>query len=253
MKDQYFGDKSDYKKYSILRSLASVGNLSLLVCWMLTEDDGSPDGKHTTYLSSPEKWRRFDPEVFDLLIQNVLIEGIRKVSIVEENGLISNTRYYSRILHDAETQREAYFSDLEKLMRDTGVDVLFLDPDNGMEVRSIGYSKRNSCKYLYWRELESLYRLGSSLLIYQHFSRIERKSFVRNLALEMLRRTSATLAISLQMSHTVFFLLVQPVHRSSVVRSIDHLCYQWGDQIAITQHTVESVKEIAHVKQLPLI
>lgn len=253
MKNQYFGDKSDYKKYSILRSLTDVGGLDLLICWMLTRDDGSPDGKHISYLSSPEEWRRFDPEVFDVLVQNVLIGGARRVSIVENSRLIPNTRYYSDILCDALVERRKYFESLEDLARNTDIDVLFLDPDNGMEVKSVGYGKRNSCKYLYWHELESLFRAGLSLLVYQHFGRSERKTFVRNLALEMLSRTGADLVISLQISHTVFFLVVQPTHGVSIDKGIDHLCRQWGSEIAMARHTIKGVEDVAHAKQLPLL
>ena len=41
MKDQYFGDISDYRKYGILRALRSKVQGTLLVAWMLTPDDGS--------------------------------------------------------------------------------------------------------------------------------------------------------------------------------------------------------------------
>ena len=45
MKDQYFGDINDYRKYGILRALQSKGQGTLLVAWMLTPDDGSRDGE----------------------------------------------------------------------------------------------------------------------------------------------------------------------------------------------------------------
>lgn len=44
MKGQYFGDINDYRKYGLLRALQSSGEGSLLVAWMLTPDDGRPDG-----------------------------------------------------------------------------------------------------------------------------------------------------------------------------------------------------------------
>ena len=34
MKDQYFGDINDYRKYGILRALQSKGQRTLLVAWM---------------------------------------------------------------------------------------------------------------------------------------------------------------------------------------------------------------------------
>ena len=41
MKNQYFGDVNDYRKYGLLRALQGEGSLSTLVAWMLTPDDGS--------------------------------------------------------------------------------------------------------------------------------------------------------------------------------------------------------------------
>jgi hypothetical protein len=41
MKNQYFGDINDYRKYGLLRMLHSTGDGRLLVAWMLTPDDGS--------------------------------------------------------------------------------------------------------------------------------------------------------------------------------------------------------------------
>ena len=40
MKVQYFGDVSDYRKFALLRLLATVGGFRIGVCWMLTENDG---------------------------------------------------------------------------------------------------------------------------------------------------------------------------------------------------------------------
>ena len=52
MKNQYVGDIGDYGKYGLLRFLASHG-IKIGVNWYLTENDGSTDGKFTTYLKNP--------------------------------------------------------------------------------------------------------------------------------------------------------------------------------------------------------
>ena len=64
MKDQYFGDISDYRKYGILRALRSKIQGTLLVAWMLTPDDGSPDGKFRSYLEDAATWKCYGPELF---------------------------------------------------------------------------------------------------------------------------------------------------------------------------------------------
>ena len=66
MKNQYFGDVNDYSKYGLLRCFADSG-LNIGVCWMLTPDDSRSDGRKIRYLSDPEKWKGFDPTLFDYL------------------------------------------------------------------------------------------------------------------------------------------------------------------------------------------
>ena len=39
MKNQYFGDINDYRKYGLLRILTNGGEIKTAVCWMLTTDD----------------------------------------------------------------------------------------------------------------------------------------------------------------------------------------------------------------------
>ncbi len=64
MKNQYFGDINDYKKFGLLRSIMSATDINILISWMLTEDDGSTDGKFIEYLSEPEKWSQYDNQLY---------------------------------------------------------------------------------------------------------------------------------------------------------------------------------------------
>ena len=61
MKNQYFGDIKDYRKYGILRALQAGSDLPLALCWMLTPDDGGADGRKVAYLHKPDRWRSLDP------------------------------------------------------------------------------------------------------------------------------------------------------------------------------------------------
>src|SRR6516165_1820810 len=72
MKSQYFGDLTDYRKYGLLRCLSANGEIKTGVCWMLTEGVGWVSTEHETegaskfqYLTEPEQWRHFDPDLFD--------------------------------------------------------------------------------------------------------------------------------------------------------------------------------------------
>jgi len=67
VKNQYFGDINDYRKYGLLRCLANEGRFRIGMCWMLTPSDRSSDGQQPLYLTSPSVWRSLDPSLFDVL------------------------------------------------------------------------------------------------------------------------------------------------------------------------------------------
>lgn len=83
MKNQYFGDINDYRKYGLLRAILAASNLRMLVAWMLTPDDKSTDGQITGYLDDPGKWSRHDPELFGALQHLLAGEAMRRVGLME--------------------------------------------------------------------------------------------------------------------------------------------------------------------------
>ena len=47
-------------------------------------------------------------------------------------------------------------------------EVVFFDPDNGMEVKGVPKTKKKHVKYVYYDELADYYNRGQSLIVYQH-------------------------------------------------------------------------------------
>ncbi len=174
MKDQYAGDVNDYVKYGLLRLLAG-GPAPLLVARMLTPGDGRNDGRHTGYLLKPEQWRVSDPELFDRLRRWMSRSPERSVGWIEKSDLLPGARFYPPFLGDGVMEREEWFRGLNVPALNGGL--IFFDPDNGMEVRSVPRGRKGSSKYLYWIEAEQSYRAGNSLLVYQHFPRVGRAEF----------------------------------------------------------------------------
>ena len=66
MKDQYVGDINDYRKHALLRALQQ-GGLNVGVCWMLAPPDECTDGRKLGYLTQPDRFRGYDPSLFDIL------------------------------------------------------------------------------------------------------------------------------------------------------------------------------------------
>ena len=67
MKNQYFGDINDYRKYGLIRSLTQNSTMNSAICWMLTPDDQSNDGSKRDYLTKPNQWEVYDTDLFKAL------------------------------------------------------------------------------------------------------------------------------------------------------------------------------------------
>jgi hypothetical protein len=230
MKNQYFGDVNDYRKYGLLRTLQSQGQGTLLVAWMLTPDDGGPDGERRSHLKDPpERWRHYDPELFDELAKLHLPGSVRNVCHMEQSGLLADTSYYSALVPDTRGERAVW---QQGLLRAAGnVDLAFVDPDNGIEVPSKPVGRKGSSKYVMWAELEMLWAAGCSLLIYQHFPRKPRQAFAQQLASELARRTGARPVQAFGTPHVLFLLAAQDRHLNRFQGIGPLLSERWKGQI----------------------
>ncbi len=227
MKNQYFGDINDFLKYGLLRCFANVG-LRVGVCWMMTGDDRRSDGRKIEYLSTPERWRPHDPTLFDCLAGAIRTEA-RNVRYLERSGILTNASFCSARVPDREPSRKLWLTKALGKLR--GVDLLFFDPDNGIEVQSMPSGKTGSCKYLYWDEIQRAWAQGSSLLIFQHFPRQEREQYISRLASELARRVSGGKVIPLVTSNVVYLLACQPAHEMKAGIALDEIATRWRGQI----------------------
>jgi hypothetical protein len=169
MKNQYFGDVNDWRKYLILRRLLRAG-LTVTVGWMLTPDDGSRDGARRSYLSDLRN-RLADPELFDWLADWSRSGAPRDIRHIEASGLLAGARFLSDPIGDAAEERGQWFDRLARVA--DGSDLIFLDPDNGLQTKSVARGRRRSSKYVYWSEVATLLARGRSVMVYQHVPRME--------------------------------------------------------------------------------
>jgi hypothetical protein len=234
VKNQYFGDINDYRKYGLLRQLSGAGQISTAVCWMLTPDDGRTDGSLVTYLHQPATWRRFDPELFDCLKDLVLGQNRRDVRAAESAGILPTCRFFDEVLADDRAGRAAYFESFFELAQ--GCELIFFDPDNGIEVKSKPYGRKGSSKYIYWRELTASFSRGHSLLIYQHFPRVPRRPFIDAKARELVEKTGADEVYSFRTPRVVFFLVPQERHREDFREGSQKVADVWATQIELSPH-----------------
>ena len=224
MKHQYVGDINDYRKYALLRALSADGQNHIGVCWMLTPDDGGADGGKLAYLQQPEHFRRFDPELFDILAHVAAEPDRRRLQTIENSGTVAGARYCNETLPDDLVNRAAYMERCVSQLGDT--ELVFFDPDNGLEV-SLPKGRKNSSKYLYLDEVAAFYRTSKSLLIYQHFPRVERSTFITQ-RIEQLRSAAPGCAVwTYTTAHVVFFLLIHPESPARLAVAAIEACTRW--------------------------
>jgi len=238
VKNQYFGDINDYRKYGLLRAIVRASGLSLYVAWMLTPDDGGSDGKFVSYLDDPERWKSYDLELYCALRGFMRDKEPRRVSMIESTDLLPKTKCFSEVVPDAGLERDEWFRQLLVSARD--FDFIFLDPDNGLEIKSKPYGRKKSSKYLYWREIEELWSSGMSLLIYQHFIHENRCGFIQRLLAKLQSKTPGSLVEAFSTPNVVFLMALQPEHHCFHQAIVNDVRKRWQEQVRhweLVRHT----------------
>lgn len=201
MKHQYFADKRDFVKYDLLLELMRHGHQQLTFLPMLTAADGRTDGSAVRY----ERGAR-DERLYGFL-RNVLETNRRDIRLLRKFFAPCSFAYNAHdddrvFTHDGRADHFARIPDdwLDRAL-------VFLDPDNGIEVKSM--SARTGHKYVLWDELASLReRMGgeSTLLVYQHIPRRNRRVYFAELLALVRNRLEARDAIL--SDNIVAFLLI---------------------------------------------
>jgi hypothetical protein len=181
MQNRYVGDVGDFAKYALLRSIsyASPSGLRLAVIWYLYPDEiHNSDGRHVSYLNSTP-YRALDPELHAAMNRLVRrskrsVMEVRKAVLLPHGTVFFEEPIVGELGSGASSRRrEAFRTDwFVRAQAATGAaDVVFLDPDNGIEVRSVPKRAPKAGKYVFWNEIEALWARGQSLVIYHHLNR----------------------------------------------------------------------------------
>ena len=234
MKNRYFGDKHDFVKYSLLRSLGNQENAKIVVCWLLTEDDDGMDGKHIKYLKEPKKWCKYDPPLFRFLRREVFDRNVRNVKVIEEGNMLPNCKFYSTVLTDDSTQRTQFFNDFFTYSQDSNT--LFFDPDNGIVVKSVKYGRKKSSKYLYWAEIQEAINEKYSLMIYQHLPWQPREQYINKMVGKIKHRYGENEIYVIRNGHVSFFLIVNENHQTWIQEAIIGFENRWKDAVRVTHY-----------------
>jgi hypothetical protein len=185
MKNQYFGDVGDFGKYGLLSAVLET-ELSLGINWYLTPDEPEKtDGKYIEYLNDMPEYERCDPELYRFLKTKVS-DNKRNVKEIKALPRFLNVPTYDRILdvHQVKVKerfsvRWAWFQESMQALQ--ACDVVFMDPDNGIEVKSAPVTNRRSPKYVRYSEIEQFYSYGKSMIVYNHRDRSKEIEYLKRI------------------------------------------------------------------------
>ena len=132
---RFVGDVGDYLKLGILRALSPGYHLGV-AWWLFPDEAHNRDGRHISYLDRPDQWRHFDPDLFDAL-RGIVSSSRRSVRELEAANILPGDTFASEFVPTGgpPTQRgQARHEWLRSIRRRLeAADLLFLDPDNGLE------------------------------------------------------------------------------------------------------------------------
>lgn len=229
MKNQYTGDIGDYTKLGILRWLEKVG-FSIGLNWYITPDEPKhsktfTDGKHTKFLE-------YDCDTPDIdlfcALQKIGLSQNRSVARLERAKLLENTLFWNKIL-EGKSRDKWHLEAIKKLGKQ---DVIFLDPDNGLEVKSTNPYSKNGNKYTTYKEAADYYGQGATVIIYNHRDRKPEneylKRFYRFIDMEETKNAKMFYLRASRYSVRDYLFLAQERHFSGLERAIDDfLATEW--------------------------
>ena len=182
MQDRYVGDVGDFGKYGLLRWLCRKDETGpayrLGVLWYRFEDATAGDGKYIDYLDSQDTstFRECDVELFEKM--QAIVRSERSLESVEGSGVLPDgTVYFSEKLIFSKGEPRNFRCSRRKRWVNTGLqvvadsEIVFADPDTGLQIPSVSRVSLNGPKYSYYDDLLPCRDRGQTLIIYQHIGR----------------------------------------------------------------------------------
>ena len=157
MQNRYAGDVGDFGKLGLLRQLTST-QLKIGVNWYLAPNEShNDDGKHIAYISD-EKYKGCDDALRNSLGE--ILNSQRSVSALEIMDLVPNAVYYHDELCSPSSTPSRCDWNIKALEALSSADIVFLDPDNGLLVKSVSPRSTKSNKYVLSNEITDYFAAG---------------------------------------------------------------------------------------------
>jgi hypothetical protein len=173
MQNRYVGDIGDYVKLNILRALSPEYRLSV-AWWLYPDESHNRDGRHIGYLDRLEQWRHFDPDLFDVLAEIVKSDR-RDVRALETADVLPGATFASEVIpvggpiSARPNERRQWLTRVQSTLEEA--DMVFVDPDNGLEPAGYSHASSKAGKSILISELREIVRPGRCLIVYHHHTR----------------------------------------------------------------------------------
>lgn len=149
MQNKYVGDVGDFGKYGMLRYLFQVSCLKRGVNWCLVQrEEQNNDGKHIDYLNLcpkhphpklQDEFIKCDEQLYKIM-QLLVAGNKRSITEIENLQILGEkTIFYSGKLGSID--RKAWHQN--GLIALKKADIVFFDPDNGLEVKTYPKTRKN--------------------------------------------------------------------------------------------------------------
>ena len=239
MQDNYVGDIGDYGKYGLLRGICSEG-LSLSVNWYRVTPrkvGKQNDGRYTNYLTMPQIYKEYDPLLFDALHRIVCVQKDRRIERIEQENLFP-AQYFSDEISNVR------FTWHQNALRKTkGTDVVFLDPDNGLETLNMFGTNGATEKHVKWVELKDYYDRGQDVILYQHRPQMTKKekciADIMTFHKEYLKADHVKLFEVPKYTNRFYFVFLHREHQAVFRRIGDLMIQKWGKKEFCREITVK--------------
>lgn len=225
MQNRYTGDIGDFSKLALLRVLHNSG-FSIGLNWFLVPDENhNEDGKHTRYLQQSERYRTLDPQLFDEL--KIIVDSKNRIVAAMEKPEILEAVFFSEQLNCiSESDRVKFRLAWHERALNTinGLDIVCLDPDNGILVPS-AMKTRREIKYARPEEISDYFKQGSSVICYQHKARKKDEFYQKQFAV-LVDSISGARGAALKFKTTsqrYYLFILQAKHENSVREAIQNM------------------------------
>ncbi len=174
MQNRYVADIGDYVKFAILRALAPGRSLGV-AWWLFRDEDHNADGGHREYLGQEDKWKQFDPILFEAL-SKIEKEKTLHVNAIEKAAVLRGAVFAAdpvpcEVLPFSlrPARRNTWLAGIQNKFKDC--DLIFLDPDNGIAPERLKLTRRLAGKSVTIAEIKALEAHNRAIVVYHHQTR----------------------------------------------------------------------------------